>query len=308
MNVETVPAMLRTLPAAGRRRLLGVGLVLLSAVAFGSTSIFARLAFAAGADDITVLFIRFAIAAGVLLAIMAARRMPLPPWRVLLGLFLLGLIGRAGQGITYFTALELAPAGLVAVLLYLYPALVTLLAWLFLKERLSAAKLAAVLVALAGTALAVGPTSGGRALGIALSLITAVIAAVYIIASSRVTRHATAFVSAAIIVAATALAYGGVELVRGVILPRTPLGWAAIVAMALFSTVIGTVAFFAGLRRVGPTNASILSSFEPIWTVLLAALVLGERLGPLQLAGGALILAAVLALAREKPRPQPEAL
>lgn len=284
--------------ASGRRgRLLGAALVLLSAVAFGSTSIFADLAFRDGADEFTVLLIRFAIAATALLAVMAVRRVPLPPWRVMVGLLLLGVVGRAGQGIAYFTALELAPAGLVALLLYLYPALVTLLAVVFLRERLTGGKALALVLALTGTALAAGPSSGGRPLGVLLGLATAVMYAVYIMASTRATRQAPALTASALVVAGTVLPYAGIVAVHGATLPRTTLGWWAIVAMALFSTVVGTVSFFAGLGRVGPTNTSILSTFEPAWTVLLAALVLGERLSLVQLLGGALILAAVLALA-----------
>ncbi len=294
--------MMQPVDTSGRRRLLGIALVLLSAVAFGSTSIFADLAFRDGADEFTVLLIRFAIAAAALLAMMALRRQPLPPRRVVLGLLLLGIVGRAGQGITYFSALELAPAGLVALLLYLYPALVTLLAVVFLKERLTRGKALALLVALAGTALAAGPSSGGQPLGVVLGLATAVIYAVYIVASSHATRKAPALTAAALIVAGTVLPYAGIVAARGATLPRTAVGWGAIVAMALFSTVVGTVTFFAGLARVGPTNTSILSTFEPAWTVLLAALVLDERLSLVQLLGGTLILAAVLelALARDK--------
>ena len=62
------------------------------------------------------------------------------------------------------------------------------------------------------------------------------------------------------------------------------------------STVVAVSAFFAGLRRVGPSEAAILSTFEPVVTVVLAFFVLGERLTPLQLAGGALVLAAVVLL------------
>jgi drug/metabolite transporter (DMT)-like permease len=68
------------------------------------------------------------------------------------------------------------------------------------------------------------------------------------------------------------------------------------VLIALVSTVVAVSAFFAGLRRVGPSEAAILSTFEPPVTVALAFLVLGERLTPVQLAGGALVLAAVIVL------------
>jgi drug/metabolite transporter (DMT)-like permease len=54
--------------------------------------------------------------------------------------------------------------------------------------------------------------------------------------------------------------------------------------------------FFAGLARVGPTTASILATVEPVVTVLLAFLVFGETLGAVQLAGGALVLTAVVVL------------
>ena len=66
--------------------------------------------------------------------------------------------------------------------------------------------------------------------------------------------------------------------------------------IALVSTVVAVSAFFAGLRRVGPSEAAILSTFEPPVTVALAFAVLGERLAPAQLAGGALVLAAVVVL------------
>jgi drug/metabolite transporter (DMT)-like permease len=71
-------------------------------------------------------------------------------------------------------------------------------------------------------------------------------------------------------------------------------GWLA--GIAVVSTVGAVSLFFAGLKRVGPTTASILSTAEPVTTVVLAFLAFGESLGPVQLAGGALVLAAALVL------------
>jgi drug/metabolite transporter (DMT)-like permease len=62
------------------------------------------------------------------------------------------------------------------------------------------------------------------------------------------------------------------------------------------------VTFFAGLERVGPTNASTISTFEPLVTVLLAMIFLRETIVPLQLLGGSLILSAVIVLARSESR------
>ena len=76
----------------------------------------------------------------------------------------------------------------------------------------------------------------------------------------------------------------------------SPAGFGWLAGIAVVSTVGAVGLFFAGLRRVGPTTASILSTAEPLTTVLLAFLVFGESLAPVQLAGGALVLGAVLVL------------
>ena len=78
-------------------------------------------------------------------------------------------------------------------------------------------------------------------------------------------------------------------------------GWGWLACLAVVSTVGAVSFFFAGLRRVGPTTASILATVEPLVTVVLAYLVFGETLGPVQLAGGALVLGAVLVLNLRRP-------
>jgi drug/metabolite transporter (DMT)-like permease len=91
-----------------------------------------------------------------------------------------------------------------------------------------------------------------------------------------------------------AIVYSGIVSVQGPAFPVTPLGWAAIVAIALISTVLAIVAFFSGLERIGPSRASTISTFEPVVSVVLAALVLGESFNVLQVVGGCLILVAAL--------------
>jgi drug/metabolite transporter (DMT)-like permease len=90
--------------------------------------------------------------------------------------------------------------------------------------------------------------------------------------------------------------------VNGPQLPATNTGWATIAAIVLIATVLPVVAFLAGLERIGPTNAAMLSTLEPVVTVLLAALLLNETLQPLTLLGGGLILIAVLLLAHSELR------
>src|SRR5512139_3241799 len=172
--------------------LIGVLLIILSAACFGAMAIFARLAYEEGASITTLLFLRFAIASIIMLSWIVIRGLPLPRGRVLLTLVLMGGLGYAGQSFCYFTALTLASAGLVALLLYLYPAIVTVLATTFLKEPISKTKIAALLLALPGTFLTIGPERGGHPLGVALALGAALIYSFYILVGSRITGQGTA--------------------------------------------------------------------------------------------------------------------
>src|SRR6266516_2802183 len=120
---------------------LGLLLIVTSAISFGAMPVFARLAYAAGADPITLLFLRFSIAAVIMTLILVVSKTPFPRGLVLLELILLGAIGYVGESLAYFTALTMASAGIVALLLYIYPALVTTLSALFLKEHLTPTKI-----------------------------------------------------------------------------------------------------------------------------------------------------------------------
>jgi len=81
-------------------------------------------------------------------------------------------------------------------------------------------------------------------------------------------------------------------------LPASNTGWINILGIVLVATVIPVVTFLAGLERIGPTNASTLSTLEPVVTVLLAAWIFDERLKPVVMLGGGLILVAVILLTR----------
>ena len=91
---------------------------------------------------------------------------------------------------------------------------------------------------------------------------------------------------------------GVLMLANGPHLPKTGSGWWVIAAIVIVATVIPVVTFLAGLGRIGATNAAMLSTLEPVVTILLAALLLGEVLKPVTLLGGGLILVAVIILTR----------
>jgi drug/metabolite transporter (DMT)-like permease len=283
--------------------LVGVFLILISGSSFGTLAIFARLAYEDGVTPITLLFLRFGIASLCMLFVMLIKGVPFPRGYLLLGLALMGGIGYVGQALSYFTALTLIPAGLVALLLYLYPAIVTILAVIIFKETLSKWKIIALLFALGGTVFTIGPAGGGQFLGVVFGLSAAFIYSVYILVGSKITKHVTAIQSSSMVIVSAAIVSGGLMSIQGPAFPATTPGWASVIAIALISTILAIMTFFAGLGRVGATNASTLSTVEPVVTVTLAAMVLGETISIMRVLGGTMIILAVIILARsEAPR------
>jgi drug/metabolite transporter (DMT)-like permease len=135
-------------------------------------------------------------------------------------------------------------------------------------------------------------------IGVALGLTAAIVYSTYILVSDGVAGRVPALALSTLVCtgAATTLTLGGLavgDLQPGAVSPAG-MGWLA--GIALVSTVGALGLFFAGLRLIGPSTAAILSTLEPVVTVVLAAAVFGESLGLVPLAGGALVLAAVVAL------------
>lgn len=269
---------------------MGIILVALSSAGFGTLALFSHYAYEDKMDTFSILFFRFSLAAVVMFVLLMVRREPLPRGSTLLMLVIMGVFGYVCSSFAYLTALKYASSGLVALLLYLYPTFVALLAVVLLREQFTMMKGIAL-----GTALTVDP-AGGQALGMVLAITGAAIYSIYIIIGTQVLKRVTVVQSSAVIFASAGAASGILMLFNGPHLPETNTGWTVILAIVMITTVLPVAAFLAGLERIGPTNAAMLSTLEPVVTVILGAVGLHETLQPVTLMGGGLILIAVLLL------------
>lgn len=279
-------------------RMIGAIAVVLSAAGFGAMAIFARFAYAGGADVIAVLFLRFLIAAVLMILYVRQSGRPWPQPKSLWILAVMGGLIYVSQSFAFFSALQHASAGLVALLLYLYPCLVTILGALLFKQPLGIKRLGAVALAFMGTALTVWGGLAGEPLGIALGVLSALLYSAYVLIGSRVLAQEDPYASATIVMVSAAVSFGLLTMLYGPAFPVTPAAWMSVAGIALCSTVVGMVGLFIGMRHLGAADAATLSTLEPVVTILLAAVFLNEALQPLQLVGGAVILVAVVWLAR----------
>jgi drug/metabolite transporter (DMT)-like permease len=157
----------------------------------------------------------------------------------------------------------------------------------------------ALLIALVGTALVLAGAASGSldALGTAMGFGAALAYTVYILTGDRVGLGVPPVALAAFVCLGATCTFALASVARGG--PQLGFGadgWVLVAAIAVVSTVAAILCFFAGLARVGPSAASILSTLEPLVTVALAAAAFQESLGAVQLIGGALVLGAVLVM------------
>ena len=195
---------------------------------------------------------------------------------------------------------------MLALLIYTYPAMVAAGAIALRRERLDARKLSALALVSGGIVLLMGSAVGGRLdpLGTVIGLATAVVYAVYILSSQGIAGRVRPQLLATLVCTGAAITLTVGSAALGELRPGdvTAAGWFWLVCLAVVSTVGAISLFFAGLGRVGPTTAAILSTGEPLTTVVLAFFVFGEVLTPVQLAGGVLVLGGVVVLSGRAPR------
>ncbi|WP_271222724.1 EamA family transporter [Streptosporangium carneum] len=269
---------------------------LVSAAGFGLIPVFASYAYGTGMSVTTLLMLRFAIAAVVFLAWLGLRgRFGRPTGRQWATLALLGGM-YATQSLLYFTAVQRIAPALAALLLYLYPGLVSVLTAVVDRARPGWAVVGPILVSLAGLVLVVGRLDAELDLPGVLTAVGAAVAyACYIVLGSRASAELSPTVTSAYLSMFATGAFALLGLALGSLdLGFATAGWGWAAAVAVVSTVLAIALFFVGATALGPVRASILSMLEAVVAVVASWLLLGGTLSWSQLAGGVVVLAGAL--------------
>ncbi|MBC8063496.1 MAG: EamA family transporter [Chlorobia bacterium] len=276
---------------------LGSFLVILSSLAFGTLALFAQRSYEAGFGQITLLMVRFGIATALLLLVAIWKKPTWPDRKKLIGLLVMGGL-YVGQSFTFFAALKHVPASMVSLLLYLYPGIVTLAAVLLFRERMFLGKWIAVGLAIVGSVLIIGVSGKGNVPGITFGIGTAVFYSAYLLVGTKVLVGTDSLASSTIVIGTAAVTYGILASLQGYEWPSQSIGWVWATSLAVVPTFLAISTLLAGLDRIGPVATSTLAAVEPLATAILSVAFLGERMGLVQVLGGACILAAVLLLAK----------
>lgn len=278
---------------------LGTLLVLISAAGFATLAIFIKMAYTAGANTLTVLTLRFILAALLLWIFLKPLGIsPRISAKTVLQLCLMGIIGYGSMSFLFASSLHYLSASLAEMLLFTYPVLVSIMSFIIGVEQFNWQKGLALVMCICGLFLILGVSLASISqIGVALGLSSAVVYSCYIMISNRVLKDVHSLVATTYVCSAAALVFAIYTAVTDQLILTLPLiGWLALLGIAFFGTIVGILCFFAGISRIGAANASIISTAEPAITVLLSAVVLGEQLTLLQGIGGFLIVVSILIL------------
>ncbi len=293
---------------------IGAALVILSAIAFSAKAIFVKLAYddpsAVRVDPVTLLTMRMGLALPLfaLIAWWSSRKAEykLTPrdWIILI---VIGLMGYYGASLFDFWGLMYITAALERLILFLNPTLVVLISALAVGYRIVARDVFALVISYAGIALVfmhdlhVNPD--GVLLGGGLVLLSAILYAGYLVGAGQMIKRvgAVRFAAYASMISTVAISLHFLLTKNiSVLAAQSARVWTLTGWMALISTVLPVVMMAEGMRRVGSSNAAMMSSIGPIATIFLGYVFLGEPVTATQLAGAALVMAGVLAISLKK--------
>ncbi len=281
----------------------GVAFVVASAAAFATLAIFGRLAIDDGMRSNTLLQWRFGVASIVLVGV-GALGAPIPS-RTRFLLVASGLVYTA-QTSFYFAALERISAGTTALLLYLAPAFVVLYSAV-LGTRPGRLQLIGVGTALVGLGVILGAPSSADAsiAGLAFGAAAGATLASYMLLGERAFGGVPPLSIAAHSMAGAFVGFTGLDVITGNG-PRLPTGstqWLLIAAVVAIPTLLAIPMMFAAIQAIGAAPTAVISTAEPAFTLVFAAIVLSESVRPFQLLGGGLILVAAVIAQRSTNRP-----
>ena len=280
---------------------VGIGLIILSALGFGTLGLFTKLAYIQGFNPLSTLFWRLVGSAVILWIWLFFSRQ----WQVKQGsavaAFFLGASIYALQENLFFHALTHASAGITTVLFYTYPAFVAVWGYFLTKEKsvaLSSWQSKALVLALLGCLLTIDFSSQtAQPLGIFLGIASGAGYGLYLFCSSRLVKKIEPIKAAAYMLLGSAFTIAIVVISgQALIMPTTKSSLAIVAGLALISTALPTITLFLGLKRLDVLPAAIFSTLEPILAVVMGIIFLQEQFWFGQAIGGLLIICSAVIL------------
>lgn len=295
-------------PWLAARPLAATAFIAATATTFALGSTVIRFAYDAGAGTLTIVMTRTTIAAVALALLLAGLRVKVrldrrERWAApLIGLVVAGYSG------AFYMGLEYMPVALTVVTFYTYPIITGLFSWLTGQERFGWSGLIALPLAFLGLILALDVSGSSFSIaGAAWAMLGSLgFSAVLILSALLLPKRADTRPRTLVMLATASIACIAVTVASGEFwFPTTAAGWGGLLGSALCYTVAMTSVLFAA-AALGATRVAVVMNIEPLASIVLTYLILGERLRPIQLVGALLVIVAIFVF-RPRPAARPAA-
>jgi drug/metabolite transporter (DMT)-like permease len=293
-------------PVDRARELAGFALLGITALVFGMAPTFAKLAFDGGIDPISLQVFRFTITFGsIFLTMLAVRHLPRITRRHVPRLCILAM-STAISSYCYMTAVRYGSVAVASLTFFTFPLLVGPLSHMLGLELLTRRKALAIIIAFAGLCLVLGGDLNLDWRGVALAFIAGVMVGGSFIVSRPLTRDLPALTIAGFATGLPCLIYLAVGLAgTELIFPETLKGTIGVVGNAL-CYAIGLACLYGSIARLGALRTAVMMNVEPLISVAAAFFVLGQSIGPLQMAGALIVVLGILVMNSDRATVRPQ--
>lgn len=277
-------------------------MVVMSSLGFSIGPTLAKNAYDAGANPLGVMTVRFTIASLIMLVLrqILVGKVPIPKWPVLLEMFAIGALGITTVSFTYFLAIETIDTGLAIVIWYCNPMLVVLISWIIYKKRPSRNIVISLIFTITGIAITTGQVKGGSNSAITLVLVSAILFSLYLLGLAHTLKKVDLLTGVTFINVGAMIGYWLICAVLpfglDVEFPSNQESWLFVAVFALFGTVAPFLFSFAGMKRVGPSMLSVITTIEPVLAIFMGIIFLSEPVTTPRLIGAVFVIGALLAL------------
>ncbi|MBU3227203.1 DMT family transporter [Clostridium algidicarnis] len=289
----------------------GIILTMLSSITFGFAFTLGPMTYGAGGSNpVTLTFLRNFLSLPFLLLIILFLKVDLKVTKKQLkNLVILGFIGNAITTLMLNIAFANIDVGIVTPIHFTYPMFVTLACVIFFHEKLSKQKIIALIIAMSGigcfffAALNSASFNSSTLIGLVLAVASGMFYAFYIIFMDKSgLKSESPFKITFYVALASSIGmflYGNITS-QLVLSTLTPKSWAISAIFAFLCTVVALSLLQVGINHIGASEAAVISTFEPITSVIFGALLLGEKITLIKIIACLLIFAGVLILSFAK--------
>ena len=282
------------------KMLKGYLFAIISAVIYGCMPLMAKHIYADGVNAMTLVFLRNVLALPVLAVLAKLQNKTLKiPAKSLGAIGLLAAFGCCATPVLLFSSYHYIPSGTATVFHFIYPCLVVVIGVIFLRKRVQVGTLLSLLLCLGGICLFYKPGAAFHWGGSGLAIGSGVTFATYVVLLSVYkNKEISGFLfTFYVALSSSVLMFAACVATGSLVLPQSLLGWGLCLLFALGVTVGAVVLFQQGTFLIGGERASILSTLEPITSVVVGVLFLNETIGLRDYMGAALVVAASVLIA-----------